>query len=100
VIIAIISWRGPARGKTEGWQRDEKGMLKNGERKMRGDLPQKFWEGDELYWGGSVFMILVERPKFKFSSNFTILFKIQKGKQESAKGFYKIQRIINQISGG
>jgi hypothetical protein len=67
----------------EGKLRDvkgmEKGCKKNGERKMRGDLPKKFGEGDELYWGGSVFMILVERPKFKFSSKFQILFKIQKG---------------------
>jgi hypothetical protein len=72
VIIAIISWRGPARGRTEGWKR-------NGGRWCGRDFQEKFGEGDELYWGGSVFMILVERPKFKFSSNFTILFKIQKG---------------------
>jgi hypothetical protein len=63
VIIAIISWRGQARGRTEGRKRDVGKMGKEG----KGNFPKKFGEEDELYWGGSVFMILVERPKFKFS---------------------------------
>jgi hypothetical protein len=63
----------------KGIEKDGKGCERMEEGDVGGNFRKKFGEGDELYWGGSVFMILVERPKFKFSSKFQILFKIQKG---------------------